>query len=92
MLRKTTLALLLALVLLLMLGCVEPEDTATDPTDSLPSDSTGTEDVQTPPDHTDGGDLDGDDLLDGGLILPDDEQFDTGGFPNPPEDDATKRY
>lgn len=88
MLRKATLVLLLLSVLFLEVGCVDPQETP----DAGASDVGTTPDIE---DKTPSADVDaGNDQPpnDVSHLLPDSEQFDTGGFPNPPEEEATKRY
>lgn len=97
MFRKIAVLLILLLVIALSFGCVADREI---PDSNGESDNGGVNDEGTPPSSNgekvpsngDGESSDDPDDEDDSQLIPDDEQFDKNGFPNPPEDEATKRY
>ncbi len=98
MLYRIVSVLLLAAMLSLLFGCVSDnsstEQTAESPTENRgeasneesPSDQEpSNEQEPTLPDDTIV-------LPEDDFLIPDEEQVDRNGFPNPPEEEATKRY
>jgi len=98
MLKRLVLFLLSAAVLCLLFGCVNDENASDQANEPPAADNGEIPNGETPPDvqppsgqeplPPDGTvELPKDEFL-----IPDEEQFDQNGFPNPPEDEATKRY
>ena len=85
--RKIAALLLLVCVLGVLFGCVNDEQppAQNDEISSGEENDAGSDEVQDPSDENKT-------PSDDSLLIPDEEQTDASGFPNPPEDGATKRY